>query len=505
MRRPDAVQRSPALARAEHLLRDGRTAEAVAALQATLEANPRFAQASFRLGLALEAQGRMVDAVVAHSNAASLQPSLVEARFRAGALYDSLGQRNDAMAAFRRAAAAGPRTSWGRMARVRVLVAEDRDAQAETVLRQILALEPDNAAAADTLGVVLANAGRFDEARLYHERAIAVQPLFAGSYYDVVRCRTLTAVDSGLVDRMQAALALPGLPTESRVKLRLALGKAADDLGDPATAMRHFDEAHAVRSTVARFDAAAFDARIDRLVARASPAPQPIGTGPIPLLVVGLPRSGTTLVEHILSSHPNVHAAGELPFWTERGSAWERAGDHMVAGFATEHAAMLRALNPDAKFVTDKMPLNILYAGLVHAAAPHAVMVHCRRSAIDTALSIHRTYFNQHAALPTGGEALVSFVRSIGRLAEHWRRVLPPHRFVTLDYEDLVTDPEPAIRRLLAACGLEWDAACLHPERNPRVVKTPSKWQARQRISRGAVGGWRRYEPWLGPLAALAE
>ena len=196
-----------------------------------------------------------------------------------------------------------------------------------------------------------------------------------------------------------------------------------------------------------------------------------------------------------------MHPGGELPFWTERGAAWEQGAS--LADVASDYLDLLRTLAPAASRVTDKMPLNLFWAGLVHMALPRATIVHCRRSPIDTALSIHRTYFNQHAAFPTGGAALVAAIRAVESLMAHWRAVLPSERFVELDYERLVSDPEPAIRRLVAACGLAWDEACLRPERHVRVIRTPSKWQARQPISPSAVGTWRRYEPWLGPLAAL--
>jgi hypothetical protein len=277
--------------------------------------------------------------------------------------------------------------------------------------------------------------------------------------------------------------------------------------------MRHFDEADALRSSVLRFDAAAFEARVDRLIAhftadRIARASGNGSGGAAAVLIMGLPRSGTTLVEQILSSHPQVHGAGELPFWTERSARWEKACSDGaepadITTLGEEYSSLLHARAPQASRVTDKMPLNILWAGLIHLALPGATLLHCRRTSIDIALSIHRTYFNPHTSFPTGGHALVAAIRAAERLAAHWRRVLPAERFIEIDYEQLVREPEPAIRRLVAACGLPWDEACLRPEHNPRIIKTPSKWQARQPIHRDAIESWRRYEPWLGPLAAL--
>jgi hypothetical protein len=205
-------------------------------------------------------------------------------------------------------------------------------------------------------------------------------------------------------------------------------------------------------------------------------------------------------------------AGGELNFWNERGIAWHRAGGSgtdikpsFLAQAATDYLQVLRAISPRSARVTDKMPFNFLWAGLIHMAFPRAVFIHCRRAAVDTALSIHQTFFHPGLAFPTGGDELVAYFRGYQRLVDHWRRVLPADRFIEVDYEDLTRAPEPVIRRMIAACGLAWQDACLHPERNPRAVDTPSKWQVRQPISLRSVARWRRYEPWLGPLRELVE
>jgi tetratricopeptide (TPR) repeat protein len=376
-------------------------------------------------------------------------------------------------------------------------------------------LDPANALAHDLLGNLLSEFGRFEEAHECFTRAVTIAPLMAGSYYDLVRCRPVTTTDEGLLARMEAALAAPGLEVAQRLRVHLALGKAADDLCDYALAMQHFDAADAVRQGSASFDSAAFDAAINRLIERCTPdliarAPE-LGTGDAtPVLIIGMPRSGTTLVEQIVSSHPEVGAGGELNFWNERGAAWHQAGPAgtkapFLQQAAAHYLGVLRAIGPTSARVTDKMPFNFLWAGLIHLAFPRATIIHCRRAAIDTALSIHQTLFHPGLAFPTGGSKLVAYFRSYQRLTDHWRRVLPADRFIEVEYEDLTRDAEPVIRRIIAGCGMPWEDACLHPERNPRAVKTPSKWQTRQPIYRHSVERWRRYEPWLGPLSALLD
>ena len=491
----------------------GRLSDAVAALQNAVALNPGYTDAHFRLGIALDRLGDAKAAVLAFDRTTELLPSHTEAWFRAGALVFTMGLRDEAIGCFRRAASTGGKTGFGKLGAARALLAEERDVEAERALRQLLALDRGNAMAHDLLGNLLADSGHFEEARDCFARALAHAPLMAGTYYDLVRCRRIIAEDGALMPQMQAALATPGLDDAQRLRVHLAIGKAADDLGDYALAMEQFDAADAVRRRTASFDQAAFDAQIERLIAYVTPelveqAPTLGITDSTPVLIVGLPRSGTTLVEQIVSSHPRAAAAGELNFWTYRGPAWGIADD--VASWApsmhrmaADYLATLRTIGPKASRITDKMPFNFVWAGLVHLALPNATIIHCRRNPIDTALSIHQTHFNPRLAFPTGGADLVAYIASYRRLTDHWRHVLPVDRFVEVEYEALTQAPEPQIRRITAACGLSWNDACLHPERNQRIVRTASKWQARQPIYRGAVERWKNYEPWLGPLRAL--
>jgi tetratricopeptide (TPR) repeat protein len=491
----------------------GRVPDAIAALQRAVANNPRYTDAHFRLGIALEKLGNIGGALTAYDSATQLLPSLTEAWFRAGALVYTLGHVGEAIACFRRAAATGGKTGFGRLGKARALVIEDRNQEAEQVLREMLVADPRNAMAYDLLGSVLSELGRFEEARACFERTVAIAPMLAGSYYDLVRCRPVTSNDNGLLQAMQAALTTPRLELGQHQRLHLAIGKAAEDLGDYALAMQHFDAADALRRDAASFDSAAFSIQIDRLIAHCSPefiarASELGNSGATPVLIIGMPRSGTTLVEQIVSTHPEVGAGGELNFWNERGAEWLRAGvdeDGFLAKAAADYLGVLRAIAPTAARVTDKMPFNFLWAGMIHVAFPRAIIIHCRRAAIDTALSIHQTHFHPTMPFPTGGAELVAYFRGYQRLVDHWRSVLPSDRFIEVDYEDLTRAPEAAIRQIIAACGLAWNESCLHPESNPRAVKTPSKWQTRQPIYRTSVARWRRYEPWLGHLRALVD
>jgi hypothetical protein len=221
-------------------------------------------------------------------------------------------------------------------------------------------------------------------------------------------------------------------------------------------------------------------------------------------------RSGTTLAEQILSCHPKVWPAGEQSFWLHNyHRSWKVPQKQIVparaAALGGEYVQMLQKLSGGAERVTDKMPDNYLVAGLVHLALPNARIIHMRRLPVDTAVSIWMT---PNALTSTGGhqkDNIVFAIKESMRLIAHLREVLPPDRFLEVDYEDLVTDFEQVAREMVDFCGLPWDDACFQPQENKKVVQTPSTWQVRQSIYRSSVERWRNFQPWLGEFADLID
>jgi hypothetical protein len=317
-----------------------------------------------------------------------------------------------------------------------------------------------------------------------------------------------------LLRRIEAVLQRDGLNDYQRSNLQLARGKVFDDLAHYEKAMEAWDAASQARARIVPFNADVFDGLIELLIGMYTPETfaRLASSGNhdrTPAFILGMPRSGTTLCEQVLASHPKVTGAGELSFWDGASqAAFERRETGIDGSFidecATQYLKVLRRISATSERVSDKNPLNFLAVGLIHAVFPQAAIIHCRRNVLDTALSIHQTHFATWTAMPTGGEDLVRYFRSYERLMAYWRAVLPPGRMLEVDYERLTSSPEDEIRRIVEYVGLEWDDACLRPQDNPRVVRTPSRWQVRQPINTKSVERWRRYEPWLGPLAALA-
>jgi tetratricopeptide (TPR) repeat protein len=495
-------------------LEAGQPSEAVAAFQKAIAIKPRYPEAYFRMAIAMESLNDFRGAVTAYDQATALKPNYAEAWFRAGALVHTLGHRTEAIACFRRAKLSGKTTEIGLLAEARALITEERDAEAEQLLRKILVQYPKNAMAHDLLGGLLSESGHFEEARVCFARAIDIAPSLAGSYYELVRCRKITEADEVLVTQMQEALSSTVLGSEQRLRVHLAIGKAAEDLGRFEFAMEHFNSAESLRRDRVKFNSQHFANEIDRLIELCSPElmskAKALGSSTSrPVFIIGMPRSGTTLIEKIIASHSLVAAGGERNFWNARGARWLATAKLEDADFmaeaAVDYLADLKTVSSNAARVTDKMPFNFLWAGLIHLAFPNATIIHCEREPVDTSVSIHQTYFHPTLAFPTGGDDLVKYFKSYVKITDHWRKVLPQDRFITCDYEELTREPEPTIRKIIAACGLPWEDTCLAPDRSPSWVKTPSKWQIRQPIYRSSVAKWKNYQPWLGPLADLIK
>ena len=496
------------------LTRCQRFAEAIGALRRAAALRPKHAPTHFALGQALELQGSALTALASYERAVALTPRMAEAQARIGELLLTFSREGEAIEALQRAASAAGDTTFGRLCRARSLWALNRADDAGSTLRRTIALDPKNGEAHLMLGQILLEAGRFDEALTELDRAASLSPAEATVWHGLALAKKFTEADRPLLERILARLAMPGLLERGHMMLHFALGKVFDDLKDYAAAMHHFDAANQIRvRQYGRLDRNLFVRPVDQLIERFTPdflaQHAALANGDeAPVLIIGMPRSGTTLTEQIISNHPRVVGAGEVIYWTQKApqllaSFEPDQFDAAAKELADGYRELLHGIGPDAARVTDKVPFNFYWVGLVHLLLPNARFIHCRRHPIDTCLSIHTRFFQESWDFVSDRGDLVFYYRQYQRLMEHWRALLPADRLFEVDYEELTADPEPVTRRLIDFCGLEWSDACLRPEQNERVVRTASVWQARQPVYRSSVERWRNYEPWIGELKEL--
>lgn len=393
--------------------------------------------------------------------------------------------------------------------------------RALAAFQRAVALAPDDPGYRYNLATSLTYHGRVAAAEREYEACIAVAPLHWQAHLALSRLRRQTA-ESNHVDCLRALLARPGNSVTATVYLNMALAKELEDLGEYPQAFAHLVRGKSAPRQLMGYssaqDAALFDA-----LARSVDHP-PAGNGHPsrePIFILGMPRSGTTLVDRILASHPQVQSAGELH---QFGAAWKEAmgGDgfrmfdpaHIAAGRVRDWAALgerylagTRPLTGQLPRFTDKLPHNFLYLGYIARALPHATLVSVRRNPMDTCLGNFRLLFGPESPYFGYSYDLLDIGRYyllFDRLMAHWDRHFPG-RIIQVDYEALVADQEGGTRRLLEGAGLTWDPACLDFASHPAPVATASAGQVREPLHAGAVGRWKRYREQLAPLRALLE
>jgi tetratricopeptide (TPR) repeat protein len=503
----------------------GRREEAVANYEKALALAPRHAEALDNLGIAWRELGARRRAEALHRRALEIDPRRARSHYGIGSAQLERGRVEDAAASFQHVLDLEPTHVAAHLGLAAALRQQRRVVEAQAICERALALAPRSAEAVWLLGELRGDLGAFPEAQELYRRAIELDPSFPSAFSSMALQRRMTAADAPWQAGVEGLLA-KGPPLSHAIGLRYALGKYFDDLGRHDEAFRHFRMANELTKRYgAVYDGEKLTRRIDTLIATfdaqfMSTPPRASASASAserPVFVLGMPRSGTSLAEQILASHPAVFGAGEISFWDDAFGAhhpqgWVgEAGAKAISAIADEYLvrtarAQAQAQAPapaPALRVVDKMPANFLYAGLIHAAFPRARIIHLRRHPIDTCLSIYFQNFLNAAAFCNDLEHLAHYYREYVRITDHWRAVLPATAFLEVPYEDLVADQERWSRRMLEFIDLPWDPRCLEFHRAERVVITASKWQVRQSINAASVGRWRNYERHVGPLESL--
>jgi tetratricopeptide (TPR) repeat protein len=460
----------------------------------------------------LARQRRYDEALLAFVEAEKLAPADPAIRANLGHLLLSTGCVAEALGIYESVLAADPDSAQAQFNYAAALRAGGRDRAAIRHYRMAITLRPDYVEAHNNLAAALTALGQLDEAAAVLRRAIALAPGRPRLYGNLAHLAPLDADDPAVAVLERLAIAPEGLSEDDRIHLHFALGKVQADLGRQASAMAHLERGNALHRRRIDYDEAATLALFDRIAASFPVSsfenPKPTGVpSPVPIFVVGMPRSGTSLVEQILASHPRVAGAGELQAIPDvvaaLGGAYPEglptlAQADGLHGIALTYLDRLRDLAPSAERVVDKMPGNFLHLGLIHLALPGARILHVRRDPIETCASCFMTRFAHGQDYSYDLAELGRYWRAYDRLMDHWRRVLPAGTMLEVEYERIVVDFDMEVRRMLDFCGLEWHDACRDFHRTARPVHTASAAQVRRPLYRKPAGQWAAYRGRLG-------
>ena len=503
----------------------GKFDEAIAAYRQAILLRPNVALFHFNLGATLHECRHFDEAVSEYRQATQIDRDFAEAHSNLGATLREQDKLDEAVAAQRFALRIKPDLAVAHCNLGAALYDQGRLAEAVAACRQAILLKPDLDAAHGNLGSALIELGRVAEGRASLQRAINLAPRKVKYQRHLGEVDRFAPGEPRLAALEELARNADHFSANDRIELHFALGKAHDDVARHAEAFRNLLKGNALKRQQITYDEAATLGILDRirtvftsdLVRAWKNAGHPSS---VPVFIVGMQRSGTTLVEQILASHSQVFGAGELKhFHTAMEGIGTKLGGPAIFPEAilrmtnvdfyelgAQYVAKTRQLAPSASHIVDKMPANFRVAGLIHLALPNAVIIHTTRDPSDTCLSCFSKLFAETQNHTYDLAELGRYYRGYRKLMDHWRRVLPADRILDVSYEDVVADLEGQARRIIAHCGLDWDPRCLAFYEIERPVRTASAMQVRQPIYTSAIGRWRLYERFLGPLRAeLAE
>jgi tetratricopeptide (TPR) repeat protein len=387
-----------------------------------------------------------------------------------------------------------------------VLGATGRKSEAVDANQKAVALSPQDAEAHSNLGITLKALGRLDEAEASYNQAIALKPDLADAHRNLTLMKKFDAQDEQY-SKMQELYLDKNISEEQRCHINFGLAKACEDLGDFEQAFAHYSEGNMQRKKLLNYDINKDVERFRKIksnypqIAYNSLEPEKFSKDLMPIFIVGMPRSGTTLVEQIISSHSKVTGAGELAFAAQFGAAIAtgitEANNESLLNFRSKYLTKLKSVSNENLIITDKMPQNFRYIGLLAAAFPEAKIIHVKRNPAAVCWANYKQYFvSKNIGYCYAIDDIISYHKLYENLMDFWTNTLS-NRIYKLDYELLTVNQESETRQLIEYLGLDWDEKCLSPQNNMRSVATASNVQVRKKVYRGSSEQWRKYQPFL--------
>jgi tetratricopeptide (TPR) repeat protein len=512
-----AVTAKQLLAQGNKCMAQGAYLEAIDIFRDLLELDPHHAIALNNLGAAFSKLSRFQEAEKNFRSATKIRPDFVDAHSNLGMVLRWRGYFDDSESSLRRALKLNPSHLGARVNLGMTLALLNRFREATNHFKKVLKVRPRDAQALFGMGQIAGMEGRFDESEKTLKRALQVSPKMPVAWAALGGLRKMTPSDDAWL-RSVEEIAASGIPPIEAATLHFAMGKYYDDIGQFAQAFKNYRGANELLKPIAEnYDREARTTFVDDLIRLHPPRENMAvvrgGTSASmkPVFVVGMMRSGTSLTEQIIASHPKAKGAGELDYWSsvirDHGVAIRQGlfptDEPAKQGVAEAYLRILDRVSDTALRVVDKAPVNSDYLGIIHSIFPNARIIYMQRDPIDTCLSCYFQNFSLAQSFTLDLSDIANYYREHHRLVSHWRTVLPQGTILDVPYEELVVDQESWTRKIVDFIELEWDARCLDFQATERPIVTASFWQARQKIFKTSVQRWHNYEKFVAPLLAL--
>lgn len=502
-----------------------RSDEAISCYQKALQLSPEDARAHLNMGNAFQGQGEFDEAILCYEKALRLKPDFVEAHYNMGNAFKAEGRLHEAIAGYEKAVKLRPDDFSALYNMGNAYQELNKLDVAISYYRKGLEIKPDDAGAHNNMGNCFKSQGKFNEAISCYTKALEKNPGCAEAFYHLANAKKTTPDDRKAILRLADQLNESQLTEDGCIYKNFALGKIHDDLGQFEEAFEYYRLGNSQERLKHEFNPESHGEYISRIIGifNADFFSNKGSWGndsPMPIFIFGMPRSGTTVVEQIVSSHPKVLGAGELDYFfrLERQLATRRqpssypeytqwmdqeTARHISDGYL-RLIGNLSQSSGNLAHVTDKMPHHFLFLGLLSVLFPKARFVHCQRHPLDTCLSIYFQKFAREHHYAYDLTDIGRFYKAYRKLMAHWHDVLHTE-ILEVRYEDLVCRQEEISHQLIAFCGLEWDSQCLHFFKSDRPIFTSSNWQVRQPMYQSSVERWKNYARFLGALRDLLE
>ncbi len=484
----------------------GKLEEAVAAFNNALLIKPDYAEAHHNMGVVFQTQGKPDEAVAACNKALLIKPDYAEAHNNIGNALRDQDKLEEAIAAYHKALLIKPDYAAVHYNMGVVFHIQDKLEEAIAANNKALLIDPDYVEANSNIGIALQTQGKIEEAIVAYNKELLINPDYAYVHRNLSALKKYSYSDPQIV-QMEKLYTGANISVESRCHLCFALAKSSEDLGNLEEAFRYLKEGNALRKKILNYDIVQDEEIFSRIKETANSSKDVSfdfsrdKSIPTPIMILGMPRSGTTLVEQIISNQSEVTASGELEFLKIFGSSIAEGKVEVSEGnlkrIRNQYLSEIKKLSAGRPFVTDKMPNNFFYIGLICSAFPEAKIIHVKRNSVATCWSNYKQYFEAKGwGYSYDLLDVVHYYQMYQELMLFWDKHYPG-KIYHLDYEQLTTDQESETKELIQYLGVNWEDACLYPEENKRYVKTASNLQVRKKVYKGSSGQWRKFEKYL--------